>query len=96
MYGQLGHERLVDSGDWREHIDLTSHRYMLEDTRLGLSLLVSVGKVAGVPTPLAAGLLALGSAITGRNLYEEGRTLEKLDLADLSIDELNTLLHNGL
>lgn len=96
MYGRRAHDELTDSGDWRENIDLTSHRYMLEDTRLGLSLLVSVGKMADVPTPLAAGLLALGSAITGRDLYQEGRTLENLGLGDVGKDQLNTLLHDGL
>ncbi len=96
MYGRRAHDELTDSGDWREHIDLTSHRYMLEDTRLGLSFIASVGKLAGVPTPLASGLLAIGSAINGRDFYAEGRTLENLGLADLSIDQLNKLLHDGL
>ena len=49
MYGRGAHGRLTDSGDWRETIDLHRHRYMLEDTRLGLSFLVSTGRWAGVP-----------------------------------------------
>ena len=73
--------RLTDSGDWRETIDLHRHRYMLEDTRLGLSFLVSTGRWAGVPMPVAQGLLALASALTGRDLYAEGRTLENLGLS---------------
>src|SRR3989304_5333212 len=39
MYGRGSHDKLTDSGDWREHIVLTQHRYMLEDTRMGLSFL---------------------------------------------------------
>ena len=39
MYGRGSHDRLTDSGDWREHIVLTQHRYMLEDVRIGLSFL---------------------------------------------------------
>ena len=31
MYGRGSHDKLTDSGDWREHIVLTQHRYMLED-----------------------------------------------------------------
>jgi opine dehydrogenase len=96
MYGRRAHDELTDSGDWREDIDLTSHRYMLEDLRLGLSLIASVGKLAGVPTPIASGLLAIGSAVTGRDLYAEGRTLEKLGLADLSLQQLQHLLETGL
>lgn len=96
MYGRGAHEKLTDSGDWREHIVLTEHRYMLEDTRLGLSLLSSVGKWAGVETPLVNGFLAIGSAITGRDLYAEGRTLERLGLAGLTRAEMSMLLREGI
>ena len=96
MYGRGAHGKLTDSGDWRENIDLQQHRYMLEDTRLGLSLLVSVGRWAGVPTPVAQGLLALASAVTGRDLYGEGRTLENLGLAELDREQMAALLRNGV
>src|SRR6202035_1122776 len=33
MYGRGSHDRLTDSGDWRERIVLTDHRYMREDLR---------------------------------------------------------------
>src|SRR6266850_1828731 len=39
MYGRGSHDRLTDSGDWRERIVLTEHRYMREDLRLGLGKL---------------------------------------------------------
>jgi opine dehydrogenase len=96
MYGRAAHEKLTDSGDWREDINLKSHRYMLEDTRLGLSLIVSVGRWAGVETPIAAGLLAIGGAVAERDLYREGRTLENLGLSDLSVEELRQLLQDGI
>lgn len=95
MYGRGAHDKLTDSGDWREHIVLREHRYMLEDTRLGLSFLSSVGRWAGVGTPVASGFLAIASAITERDLYAEGRTLEKLGLADLSRTEMRALLEQG-
>jgi opine dehydrogenase len=40
MYGDA-HRQLVKSGDWREHIDLFTHRYITEDVMLGLALLAS-------------------------------------------------------
>src|SRR6202008_5139117 len=43
MYGRGSHDKLTDSGDWREHIVLTQHRYMVEDVRLGRSVLGRVG-----------------------------------------------------
>ena len=38
MYGRGSHDRLTDSGDWREQLVLTDHRYMREDLRLGETL----------------------------------------------------------
>ncbi|CAB3884765.1 NAD/NADP-dependent octopine/nopaline dehydrogenase family protein [Achromobacter piechaudii] len=95
MYGRGAHGKLTDSGDWRETIDLHTHRYMLEDTRLGLSFLVSTGRWAGVATPVAQGLLAVASAITGRDLYAEGRTLERFGLDRLSRAGMAELLQEG-
>lgn len=95
MYGRAAHERLTDSGDWREKIVLTEHRYMLEDVALGLSFFSSVARWADSPMPIGAGLLAIGSAIVGRDLYAAGRTFESLGLSGLSRPELAQLLHEG-
>jgi opine dehydrogenase len=95
MYGRGAHDKLTDSGDWREHIVLTEHRYMLEDTRLGLSFISSVGRWAGVPTPLADAFLAIGGAITGRDFHRDGRTLESLGLAGLSREAMRALMQEG-
>jgi opine dehydrogenase len=92
MYGRRVHQKLTDSGDWRERIVLTEHRYMREDVEHGLAFLVSVCEWAGVPCPVARGLLALGSAVVGRDLRATGRTLESLGLAGLPKAELQKLL----
>lgn len=96
MYGRAAHETLTRSGDWREKIDLGTHRYMREDTQLGLSFLVSVARWAGVDAPLAGGLLAIASGITGEDLYGSGRTLEGLGLARLGRREMTELMMAGL
>jgi opine dehydrogenase len=95
MYGRGSHDRLTDSGDWRERIVLTEHRYMREDLRLGLSFLVSVAELAGVATPLAFSFLAIGGAICGEDFMDGGRTLASLGLGHLDRDELQTLLREG-
>jgi opine dehydrogenase len=95
MYGRGSHDRLTDSGDWRERLVLSEHRYMREDLRLGLSLLVSVAKLAGVATPLAFSFLAIGGAICGEDFLRGGRTLESLGLGHLNRDQLQTLLREG-
>jgi opine dehydrogenase len=92
MYGRRVHKKLTDSKDWHEHIVLTEHRYMREDVEHGLAFLVSVAEWAGVPCPVARGLLALGSAVVGKDLRREGRTLEGLGLAQLSKEQLKAKL----
>ena len=94
MYGDA-HKRLTDSGDWREHIDLASHRYMREDVSYGLAFLVSVADWAGVPCPVARGLLAIGGAIVGDDLSRGPRTLGALGLAGLDRAAMRRLLERG-
>ncbi len=96
MYGYSAHERLVKSGDWREDINLQTHRYMVEDVVLGIAFIVSVGKWAGVETPIATGMLSIAGAILERDLHAEGRTLENLGLAGLSREQMHQLLHEGM
>ena len=94
MYGDA-HKQLVKSGDWREHIDLHTHRYITEDTELGLAFLASVARYAGVDAPIAHGLLAIVGGFLGRDLRTGPRTLEALGLAGLTRDALRRRLHDG-
>jgi opine dehydrogenase len=96
MYGRGSHDKLTDSGDWREHIVLTQHRYMLEDVRIGLSFLVSCGELAGVPTPLARAHLAIGGAVCGEDFLRTGRTLASLGLGGVDRAALQKMLSEGL
>ena len=95
MYGRGSHDRLTDSGDWREHIVLTEHRYMVEDTRFGLSFLISVASLVGVATPLARAFLSIGSAVCGEDFMMSGRTLGSLGLGHLDRRALTQFLRVG-
>jgi opine dehydrogenase len=95
MYGRGSHDRLTDSGDWRERIVLREHRYMQEDLRVGLSFLVSVATLAGVTTPLAKSFLAIGGAICGEDFATGGRTLASLGFGGLDRERLLKLLREG-
>ena len=94
MYGDA-HQKLVDSGDWRENIDLLRHRYMREDVACGLALLVSIADWAGVPCPVARGLLSIASAVVGEPLDRGTRTFGALGLDALDAPALQTLLRTG-
>lgn len=96
MYGNAAHEKLVDSSDWREDLDLLHHRYMREDVATGLALLVSVADWVRVPAPTATGLLAIGSAVCDDDFRRTGRTLENLGLSNLNRSAMSALLENGI
>lgn len=96
MYGhRSSHAKLVESGDWREKINLREHRYMVEDTALGLAFLASVAEWVDVGAPVANGLLALAGAVIGQDLHHSERTLSALGLDDLSGAELQEILVQG-
>jgi len=71
------------------------HRYISEDASTGVSLIVSLGKAFDVQTPLSSALIALASAINKVDYLGNGRTLERLGLAGLSVKELNQFLAEG-
>jgi opine dehydrogenase len=94
MYGDA-HKQLVKSGDWREKIDLHSHRYITEDTELGLAFLASAARYARVDAPIAHGLLAIVGGFLGRDLRQGPRTFEALGLDGLDLAELRRKLATG-
>lgn len=96
MYGNGAHDDLVDGEDWFEKLDLKTHRYMQEDIACGLAFLVSLGEWLDVSVPTAAGLLAIASGVTGTDLRKTGRTMENLQLTNLSLDNVKGILEKGI
>jgi len=94
MYGDA-HKQLVKSGDWRENINLYSHRYITEDTELGLAFLASAARFAQVDAPIAHGLLAIVGGFLSRDLRQGPRSFEAIGLAGLTQADLTRRLHDG-
>ena len=61
-------------------------RYVTEDVPYGLVPLAELGRLAGVPTPVAQALTVLASAALGRDFVREGRTLERMGLKGRSLE----------
>ena len=68
--------------------DSLGHRYYTEDFGYGLLPLVELAKVAGVDTPVAESLLNLAAAAGLEGTIAAGRTLERLGLDGLTVEEI--------
>lgn len=71
------------------------HRFLTEDIPYGLVFFASLGRKLSVPTPVTDALINLACAIHGTDHWQEGRSLVKLSLDDVPIDELRRLLAQG-
>lgn len=63
-------------------------RLIIEDIPMGLVPLTELGELVGVDTPIMNIIIDLASLLLDRDFRKEGRTLEKLGISDISIDEL--------
>ncbi|RLI45147.1 NADP transhydrogenase subunit alpha [Candidatus Bathyarchaeota archaeon] len=68
------------------------HRYIFEDVPTGLVPISSLGSMLDISTPTIDALINLACAMFGVNFWEQGRTVEKLGLAGLSIEEIKKLV----
>ncbi|MGQ0668791.1 MAG: NAD/NADP octopine/nopaline dehydrogenase family protein [Actinomycetota bacterium] len=75
--------------------DALQSRYVTEDIPYALVLEASVGDEVGVNTPVIDGLIAIGSAMLGRDFRAEGRTLATLGLAGAGVDGLRRYAETG-
>ena len=71
------------------------HKYVVEDVPCGLVAMSALGQAAGVATPVIDGLVALTSAMLGRDFRAEGRTLERLGLAGRSAADVKRIMEHG-
>lgn len=72
------------------------NKYVTEDVPCGLVAMAGLGDAAGVATPVIDGLVALSSAMLGRDLTKgDGRTLEYLGLAGKSVEQITKVFETG-
>lgn len=63
-------------------------RQISEDIPTGIIPLAELGKAAGVPTPLFDSLITICSILHNRDFRKDGRTLKRLGLEGLTVDEI--------
>ncbi len=60
MYGNFAHDKLLDSDDWHETLNLNTHRYMSEDIGMSLCFFTTLGEALGLDIPVAQGFWLCG------------------------------------
>ncbi|GAB3556554.1 NAD/NADP octopine/nopaline dehydrogenase family protein [Spelaeicoccus albus] len=68
------------------------HRFLWEDALAGVVPLLSLAEVAGVPAPTMQALATLAGPLLGRDMLGEGRNVDNLGLAGMTVEGLRTLV----
>jgi len=92
-----GSKKAHASPEFQNLIGPTSmqHRYITEDAATGQALMVSLGEMLNVPTPVTKALVTLASVVNQTNYLKEGRTVQKLGISNLTVEQLNRYLAEG-
>jgi len=88
----FGARSLREAGWQMKGPSSTLDRYVTEDVPYGLVFMESLGSLIGVQTPTISSVITLFSVINGVDYRKEGRTVEKLGIAEMSLAELNEYL----
>ena len=72
-----------------------AHRYIFEDVPMSLVPIASAGQQFGVSTAAIDTIVRLASLIHGTDYRSRGRTMAKLGLANLTVEEIRQLVEEG-
>jgi opine dehydrogenase len=70
-------------------------RYIYEDVPCSLVPIYSIALKLGIETPVIDTIIRLANILTGRNFFEEGRTVQKLGLKDMTVTEILEFAKTG-
>ena len=70
-------------------------RYLTEDIPYGLAVLEELGQKTGVSTPITTAIINLAEILVGSDLRVNRRSLEKLGLAQLDVNEIIRFVNEG-
>ncbi len=67
-------------------------RYLTEDVPYSLVPIVSLAEAAGMKTPASRGIVDIACGLLKRDFWAEGRNLERLGLAGMTVKEIHALV----
>jgi opine dehydrogenase len=71
------------------------HRYLFEDTPMSLVPIASMGDMLGVPCPTIKATIHFVNLLHGCDYWETGRTVERMGLAGLSLQQIRQFILEG-
>jgi opine dehydrogenase len=87
-YGGKAKDNLTTKGEIPANAMAVPDRYLTEDVPMGLVPLEALGRLAGVPTPVATLLITLASELHERDYRQTGRHLGVLGWAEATIHDI--------
>ncbi|MCM8788394.1 MAG: NAD/NADP octopine/nopaline dehydrogenase family protein [Candidatus Omnitrophica bacterium] len=69
-----------------------NHRYIWEDVPYSLVPISSIGKMLGIKTPTIDAVIHLSEILLKKDFWQEGRTVEKIGIAGMSVKEIRQLV----
>lgn len=72
-----------------------NHRYIFEDVPCSLVPIALMGRQYGVDTPTIHAMVHLANIIQGTDYWHKGRTMQKLGIKGLSVNELHHYVDTG-
>lgn len=72
-----------------------NHRYLFEDVPMSLVPIASMGDMLGVPCPTIQAIIHLANLLHGCDYWQTGRTVARLGLAGLNLQQIRQLVLEG-
>lgn len=73
-----------------------AHRYISEDVPMSLVPIAALGERYGVSVNAISAIIRLGCILHSTDYWRKGRTLDKLGIKDLSVNELTSYVNEGV
>jgi len=81
---------------WSKAPNTFQHRYLTEDIPYGLAAIEDLGKKVKVNTPIVTSMINLAELVVGENLRKDCRTLNKLGMNEMSVEDIIELINEGI